>query len=222
MNMHAIIVGPYDAVYYLCRIFIAKGYKVTVINRDEEECKKLAHQFKATVVLGDGSAPQILEEAGAYTADIILAITPNDQDNLLICQLGQIHFNVPRALAIVNDPDNEEIFRKLGVSAVSFTRMLSKLIEQRTSFEEIVNLFPISEGKINVTEVALDSSSPVIEKSLQEIKMPANSLIVSIIRNGKAIIPDGTTLLKEKDRLVVITLPENHGQVLRFLTGDKI
>jgi trk system potassium uptake protein TrkA len=219
--MHVIIVGPYDAIYYLCRIFMAKGYKITIINQDEEECKKLAHQFKASVVLGDGSAPQILDEAGAYTADIIIAITPKDQDNLLICQLGHIRFHIPKTLAIVNDPDNEEIFRKLGVSAISFTRILSKLIEQRTSFEEIVNLFPISEGKINVTEVVLDSSSPIIEKSLQQIKMPADSLIVSILRKGEALIPGGTTLLKEGDRLVVITLPENHGQVLRFLTGER-
>jgi trk system potassium uptake protein TrkA len=220
--MHVIIVGPYDAIYYLCRVFNAKGYTVTIINSNEEECKKLAHQFKATVVLGDGSAPQILEEAGANTADIIIAMTPKDQDNLLICQLGHIHFRIPRTLAIVNDPDNEVIFRKLGVSAISFTRILSKLIEQRTSFKEIINLFPISEGKINVTEVVLDSSSPIIEKSLQEIKMPADSLIVSILRNGEALIPSGTTLLKEVDRLVVITLPENHGQVLKFLTGDKV
>lgn len=220
--MHVIIVGGYDAIYYLCRIFNAKGYKITIINSNEEECKKLAHQFKATVILGDGSAPQILEEAGAYTADVIIAITPRDQDNLLICQLGHIHFRIPRTLAIVNDPDNEEIFRKLGVSAISFTRILSKLIEQRTSFDDIINLFPISEGKINVTEVVLDSSSPIIGKSLQKIGMPADSLIVSILRNGEALIPGGTTLLKEGDRLVVITLPENHGQVLKFLTGDKV
>ncbi|MFH1943410.1 MAG: NAD-binding protein [bacterium] len=220
--MKVIIVGGMQPVYFLCRLFHAKGYRVTVINRDKDACTWLARHLKATVIHGDGSDLQILEEAGASTVDAIIAITPNDQDNLVICQLGHIHFRIPRTLAMVNDPDNEEVFGKLGVSAVSVTRILSKLIEHRAGFEEVINLFPIGEGKINVTEIVLKSSSPVVGKSLREIGMPDGSLIASILRNDEPIIPRGGTMLQDKDRIVIITFPENHGEVLRILTGDRV
>ncbi|MCJ7812850.1 NAD-binding protein [bacterium] len=220
--MNVIIVGAYQTVYYLCRLFLSKGYKVTIINRDLSECNRLAHNLKATVVHGDGSEPQILEEAGANSADVILAITPNDQDNLLICQLGFSRFHIPRVLAVVNNPENERVFKKLNISAVSLIRVLSILIEQRTSFEDIRNLFSIAEGKINVTEIVLKSSSPAVGKTLQQIGLPKGSLIASILRENKPVVPDGSTQLLDKDRLVVITLPENHGQVLLNLTGNKI
>ncbi|MBN2029198.1 NAD-binding protein [bacterium] len=220
--MNIMIIGAYQSVYYLCRLFLSKGYKVTVINRNQEECERLAHNLKATIVHGDGSDPQILEEAGANSADAILAITPNDQDNLLICQLGFSHFHIPRTLAVVNDPDNEHVFRKLGVAAVSLTRVLSMLIEQQTDFDDITNLFSIGEGKINVTEVVLSTSSRAVGKTVQQIGMPNGSLIASILRQNKPIVPSGSTQLLDKDRLIVVTLPENHGEVLKILTSDQI
>ncbi len=220
--MNIIIVGAYQTMYYLCRLFLSKGYKVTLINRHMEECTRLAHNLNATVVHGDGSDPQILEEAHAYAANAILAITPNDQDNLLICQLGFNHFHIPQTLAVVNDPDNEKIFQKLGVPAISFTRVLALMIEQKTDFDDITNLFSIGEGKINVTEVVLKVTSPVVGKSLQQIRLPKGSLIASILRENEPIIPDGSTQLSDHDRLIIVTLPENHGKTLRILTGDKI
>lgn len=219
--MNVLVVGGGKVIYFLCRTFISKGYKVTVINRDKDECIRLARRLKITVVYGDGSDPQILEEAGADTTDAVLAVTPNDQDNLVICQLADLRFRVPRTLALVNDPDNEEVFRQLGITAVfSTTRILSSLIEQRSGFEEIVNLIPVGEGKVNVTEVMLKETSPVVGRSLRDITLPENSIVACVLSNDKLIIPRGTTVLQNRDRIIVISLPENHGQVLKALTGD--
>lgn len=215
-----LIVGGGKLTYFLSRTLISKGYKVSIINRDMEECTWLAQRLKAVVVYGDGSDPQILEEAGAYNADAVLAITPNDQDNLIICQLAELRFHVSRTLAFVNDPDNEEAFRQLGITAFSTTRILSSLIEQRAGFEDIINLIPIGEGKINVTEVELKDTSSVIGRMLRDIALPESSLIASILRAGQPVVPRGGTILEARDRLIVITLPENHGQVIRILTGD--
>lgn len=209
-------------IYFLGRTFLAKGYYVTVINRNHEECVRLARRLKATVVHGDGSNPRILEEAGANTVDAILAVTPNDQDNLVICQLADLQFHVPRTLALVNDPDNEEVFRKLGITAAfSTTRILASLIEQRAGFEDITNLIPAGEGKVNITEVVLQESSPVAGKPLHGITLPVNSLIACVLRPDKTIIPRGDTQLCAGDRLIVVSLPENQGQVLRALTGEE-
>ena len=158
--MKVLIVGAGKTLYFLCRNFTAKGYEVVIINRDREECVQLARQLSAMVVCGDGSDATILKEAGAMGADVVLAITPNDQDNLVICQLASIQFGVPRAMALANDPDNAEIFEKLGVSAFSTTHIVGSLIEQRASLEQIINLLPVGEGRVNVTEIILERRFP--------------------------------------------------------------
>ena len=169
-----ILVGGGKLVYFLTRLFVSKGYAVTIVNDTREEAGELARQARATVVFGDGSDPGVLQEAEASTAAVVLAVTPHDQANLMICQIASVRFQVPRVLALVNDPDNEEVFRALGVSAFSPTKIIASLIEQRTEFTEITNLIPVGEGKITVTEILLSEQSPVSGKPLREIELPEN------------------------------------------------
>jgi len=218
--MRILIVGGGKTVYFLARSFLAKGHAVTVINRDPEECVRLASRLNVTVVQGDGSDPAILEEAGAHVADAALAATPNGEDNLAICQLAGREFGVPRAVALVNDPDNEEVFRALGVKAFATTRMVASLIEQHAALDEITNLVPVGEGKVNITEVALRPEAPVIGRTLGELGFPDGALVAVILRGEEAIVPRGSTEVRAGDRLVLITLPENHGRVLRLVTGE--
>jgi trk system potassium uptake protein TrkA len=219
--MRVIIVGGGKTLYFLCRNFAAKGYEVTIINRNKDECVQLARQLSAMVVHGDGSDAGILKEAGAMGADAVLAITPYDQDNLVICQLASTQFGVPKAVALANDPDNAEVFNKLGVFAFSTTHIVGSLIEQRMSLEQITNLLPVGEGRVNVTEIVLDAVSPVSGKRLKDINLPVNALVAVIIRGNQPIVPRGSNELLAGDRLVLITLPENHGPALKVLTGEK-
>lgn len=218
--MKVLIIGGGKPVYFLCRTFLAKGHEVTLINRNQNECVEMARRLKATVVNGDGSEPSILEEAGAHGADVVLAVTPSDQDNLAVCQLASIEYGVPRIMALVNDPDNEQVFDKLGITAFSITQTIASMIEQCTALGEITNLIPVGEGKVNITEVKLQAASPVIGKTLKEFALPADSLIAVVLRNGDAVIPRGDTRLQADDRVVLITLPSNHGTVLRTITGE--
>jgi trk system potassium uptake protein len=218
--MRVLIVGGGRTVYFLARSFLAKGHAVTVINRDPEECARLAGRLNITVVQGDGSDPTILEEAGAHGADAALAATPNGEDNLAICQLAGLQFGVPRTVALVNDPDNEEVFRKLGVKAFATTRMVASLIEQHAALDEITNLVPVGEGKVNITEVALKPDAPVIGRTLRDLDFPDGALIAVILRGEEAIVPRGSTDVRAGDRLVLVTLPDNHGKVLRIVTGE--
>jgi trk system potassium uptake protein len=219
--MKVLIVGAGKTLFFICRNFTSKGYEVVIINEDREECIQLARQLSATVVCGDGSDAGILKEAGAMGADIVLSITPNDQDNLVICQLAAIQFGVPRTVALANDPDNVEIFEKLGVSAFSTTHIVSSLIEQRAALEQIINLMPVGEGRVNVTEIRLDTGSPMAGKLLRDIHLPENALVAVIIRDNHPIVPRGANDLQPGDRVVLITLPENHGPVLKTFTGEK-
>lgn len=220
--MKVLIVGGGQMLYFLCRNFTARGYHVAIINRNNEECIQLARQLSAMVFFGDGSDANVLRKAGAMEADTVLAITPNDQDNLIICQLASLKFGVPRTVALANDPDNAEVFEKLGICGFSTTRIVGSMIEQRASLEQITNLLPVGEGRVNVTEIVIDSNSPVTDKLLKDIALPENALVAVIIRENKPIVPRGSNKLLKGDRIVLITLPENHGPVLKLFTGEDI
>jgi trk system potassium uptake protein TrkA len=174
-------------------------------------------------VFGDGSSPQVLEDAGAETVDAVLAAAPRDEDNLVICQLAEMKFHVPRIIALVNDPDNEHVFRQLGIAdTFSITLLLSSLIEQRVDSVGISSLIPVAEGKITVTEVKLTDTSPAAGKPMSEIRMPENSLVACVLREDRAIVPRGTTVISGSDRLIVISVPENHAAAMRTLVGEPV
>ncbi|HOX37574.1 MAG TPA: TrkA family potassium uptake protein [Candidatus Brocadiia bacterium] len=219
--MKTIITGGGKAVYFLCRAFLSKGWEVAVVNPDQEECEQMARKLRALVIKGDGSDPAILEDAGARGADAVVAATPDDATNLAVCQLAKIEFDVPRALAMVGDPDNEEIFRMLGITVFCATSVMASMIEQRAALEEITNLMPLAEGKVNITEMALSPDSPAVGRTLRDLALPPNSLIAVVMRDGKAIVPRGDTCLQASDRVILITLPDNHGPVIKIMTGES-
>jgi trk system potassium uptake protein len=117
--------------------------------------------------------------------------------------------------------NNAEVFDKLGVSAFSTTNILGSLIEQRASLEQITNLLPVGEGRVNLTEIILDGESPVVGKFLKDIDLPENALIAVVIRDNHPIVPRGGNDLLAGDRVVLITLPENRGPVLKKFTGER-
>jgi len=220
--MNVILIGGGKTTYFLARQFIGKGYHVTIINRDPAEARRLSEQVQALVLLGDGSDPTMLEEAGARRAEVVVALTPHDQDNLVACQLARQMYGVPRTVALVNDPENEAIFVELGVSvAFSATHIMANLIEQKMGFEGITTLIPAAEGRVSMTEVVLRPGAPAVDRTLQELDLPDNSLVACIVRDGQVIVPRGNSLLYVADRLILVTLPHSHGQTLRALLGHE-
>lgn len=218
--MEIIIVGGGETIHFLAKSFMSKGYSVTIINGDEEYSKSLARTLKVKVVLGDGTKPYILEDAGAARADMVIALTPKDPDNLVICQLASKTFRVERTFALVNDPMNVEIFKKLGVgTAISTADIISSLIEQRVAVEDITSLIPLEEGKVSIMEIEINGGYPVVGKSLSEIAVPKDAVIGCVIRDRMAVIPRGNTRILKDDKLVVILLPSVQSEVLKILRG---
>lgn len=221
--MQIIIIGGNETVYFLARQLKRKGHHVAIINRNATHCQNLFQQTDAIVVHGDGSDQKALEEAGARKADIVLALTPYDQDNLVACQVAQTIYGVPRTIAIVNDPENEDIFQKLGVThAFSSTRIIAKMIEQHANFDDIKRLMTVAEGKINITEVELDRDSPAVGKTLFELKLSGETLVVAIVRGDDVIIPRGNNQLHVGDHLLVMTKPGQEEHDLALLTDERV
>ncbi|RJP26181.1 MAG: TrkA family potassium uptake protein [Candidatus Abyssobacteria bacterium SURF_5] len=220
--MRVIIVGGEKLVYFLGRLLISGGSTVAVISKKAEECQEIVRQLESLVICGDGSDPRRLEEAEAGRADAVVAVTPYDADNLVICQIASRNFGVPRTIALLNDPNNELLFKRLGVSSVfNQTKLISTLIRQRLSVEDIVNLFPIAEEKVNATEIRINDGHPCANKQLMDIPLPPGALLAVVIRGESVIIPRGDTRLLPGDSAILITTPKEQGPALRILTGEK-
>lgn len=219
--MRIIIVGGNKTTYFLAKQFIRRKYHVTIINRDAMRAQELAEQTTATVIHGEGTDVSILEEAGARMADAVLALTAHDQDNLIACQIASQKFGVPRVIAIVNDPDNEQVFRKLGISVVfSTTRIIGALIDQETDFEDITALMPIARGRLTVSDVRIDKSSPAVGKTLSELELSESSLVACIVRNEEVVVARGNTVILPEDHLVLISDPKYQQADLALLCGE--
>lgn len=216
-----LLAGSGKNLYFLALNFISKGYRVTIVDPDREECTQLARELKATVVHGDASYPQVLEDSGAFEMDAVIALTQQDQDNLVICQSASLHYQVPRCMALVNDPENEEVFKRLGVTAFSVAGILGSLIDRQVSWEEITSLLPLGGGRVNVLEMVLEKAFPVCDKPIQQVALPRNSLIAVVMNKEGTQVPHGGTVLQDGDRIILITLPDTLGESIEIITGKK-
>jgi len=203
--MHIILVGDTEVVYYLARRFIGQGHEVVIVHDDEARCQQLALQTKATVVLGDSIQESTLEAANAREADVLIALSPQDQTNLITCQIADRVFGVPRTIAIANDPNNERIFHQLGVKvAFSPTQVVASIVEQEITFEQITQLMPLARGRVNVTDLHLEAQSKVVGKKLADLNLGADVLVACVIREDDVIVPRGQTKLAAGDHLILI------------------
>jgi trk system potassium uptake protein TrkA len=220
--MKICIVGGGMLAYFLSRSLLSKGHSLTIVNPDGEECQWFARRLRAVVVHGDGTHPAVMDDAEVGAADSVLAITPHDEDNYLVCQIARLRYDTPYVFALLNDPDNQRIFEELGItSAYSSINILSQLIEQRIGYDAVTGLTPLAEGRTTLTEILLPAGSPAVGRTVQELGLPEGCLIVSILRGVEAIIPKGQTKLRAADRVGVVSLPEVYAEVLAVLTGDR-
>ncbi|MGE4357719.1 MAG: TrkA family potassium uptake protein [Candidatus Omnitrophota bacterium] len=218
--MYIIIVGAGNVGRYLAKRLLEDKHVVVVIEKDALRCKELAKEIEALIINGDGCDPKFLEDAGASRADVVAAVTGEDEDNLIICQLAKEKFGTKRTVARVNDSRNEYVFNELGVDVpVDSNAIIAKIIEEEVSFADIVNLMTFKRGKLAIVRVDLAKDSPVANKAVKDLKLPHDAVLVSIIRGDKVIIPRGDTVLEPRDDIIALTTVENERQLLEFLVG---
>jgi trk system potassium uptake protein TrkA len=190
------------------------------VDKDRQICEELAKELDALVVNGDACDPKILEEAGITRADVLAAVTGDDEDNLIICQLAKEKFNLRRTVGRVNNPDNEHTFNELGIDVpVDSTKIIAKIIEEEVSFSDFVNLMSFKRGKLAIVRVDLPDDAPVINRQVKDIALPKDSVLVSIVRGEEVILPKGDTVLKTGDDVIALTLIGNEPQLLSLLAG---
>lgn len=216
----ALIIGSFNRGKVLASALMKSGYKVTIIYNQLEKCKILSEIEGLTVIHGDESKPYILEDADAYNADLVVALSQKDEDNLIISELCKKKFNVKKTIAVLNDPSKTELFYKMGVdSVVCDVNAITNLIEQQVLYDGIVKNIPTGDGRINISELPILSGYSSVGKKLWEMRLPKEAIIACIIRGEQIIIPRGDSRIEIGDKLIVIATTQDEMAAIKELTG---
>lgn len=218
--MYVIIVGAGKVGYYLAKTLIQEGHEILVIEKDRKTVDSLRDELDEMIMLGDGCEIRTMNEAGMGRANVVVAVTGDDEDNLVICQMAKRKFGVPRTIARVNDPKNEELFRELGIDqAVSSTRVIYNLIEQQIETTQLIPLAALRKGEIEIVEADITASSAVSGMRIGQLDLPPNTLIISVIRDGHAIIPHADTKLRSGDSVIAMIKSEREKALREIFTA---
>ena len=219
--MFVLVVGGGKVGYYLAKELIESSHEVVLMEKDRARAEQIADEIGSVVVAHDGCEGKYLGDAGCARADIVAAVTGDDEDNLVICQMAKHHFDVPRTIARVNNPKNEALFRHLGVDEIiSPTRMILGSIEQDIPVHELLHLAALGESELEIIEAHLQEGSPAIGRAVADVTMPEGCSLFAVIRNGVATPLTGETVLQVGDKVIAIGPAECEVMLHRQLIGD--
>jgi trk system potassium uptake protein TrkA len=206
--MYIIVAGGGKVGFYLARELIAQGHEVLLIEKSGARCEAIAAELGNVVQRGNADEASVLADAGTNRAGAVVAVTGDDEDNLVICQVAKRRFNVPRVIARINNPKNEGIFRLLGIDAtVSSTDLILSVIEQEIPEQALVPLLRLRHADVEVVDITLPKDWSLDGVALRELRLPPESLIAFVIRGGESIFPSGTTTLRSGDEILALTRP---------------
>ncbi len=221
--MYIIIGGGGDIGYYLTKSLLKQGHEVLLLEKTQARVQALSEEIGQAVLRGDACEARTMEEVGVTRADVVIAVTGDDEDNLVICQVAKKRFNVPRTIARVNNPKNELLFQQLGIDlAVSPTKTILSLIEAELPSPHFVSLMTLKSAGLRIIEIRVSAESEVENKQLREIQLPRNCNLALIIRNKEFIIPHAETRIIANDELFALVNQDGEEELRRtFGSGNE-
>jgi trk system potassium uptake protein TrkA len=219
--MYIVIAGAGRLGLVLAKRLKEDKHQVCLIEKSESLCHKLAKELKGILIIwGDATYPDILKEAKIEKADVIVSATSADEDNIIICNLAKEVFGVKRTVARVNDPKHLPLYRYMEVdNPVDSTSIIARIVEEEASFTDVMSLLSIKKGRLSIVRVDISEDAPVANKMLKEIRLPPNSVLVSIIRGPDIIIPSGSTVILPDDEVIGATLIDIEKDLIKALIG---
>ncbi|MBI2885663.1 MAG: TrkA family potassium uptake protein [Chloroflexi bacterium] len=220
--MYIIVVGGGKVGFHLAKALVAEGHEILVLERDSKKCEAIADELGSVVVHGDGCEAATLADAGAARADVMVAVTGDDEDNLVVCQVAKLKFNVPRTIARINNPKNELIFRKLGIGeTVSSTQVIMERIQSELPSHPLLHLLDLRQYGLELVDIKLTRGSASVGKRLRDLKLPASSVVPLIISKRQGVlVPNGDTVLEDEDEVVAVTRTETEDALRAQFTGS--
>jgi len=219
--MYAIIAGGGKVGFFLARELIEQGHEVLLIENVADRAEFISNELGNVVLRGNADEASTLAEAGAERSDVVIAVTGDDEDNLVICQVAKRRFGSQRTIARINDPRNENIFRTLGIDAtVNATQMMLSVLEQEIPHANLVPLLRLRNTDVEVVEAVLNTHSRVTGSALREVDLPPESWIAVVIRDGSAFFPNGSTVLQAGDEVVALTRSTHEPRLRSLFFSD--
>lgn len=205
--MYIIIIGGGKIGYYLAKTLAQMKYKTTVIETNKDLCMNIVNatsDLGVTVINGDGTNVNFLKDADIESADVLIAVTGRDQDNLIVCQIAKKEFNTKKTIARVNNPKNIKIFEKLGVDfAISSTATIVDIIEKEVFISDLKSVMTV--GNLIVNEIKLKLGFHSINKQVKDLELPKDCILISIIRDSNVMIPNGSSILMPGDEIIAVS-----------------
>lgn len=222
--MYTIVVGGGNVGTQLAKRLISRENEVLLIEKNSEAARQLCAQLGSeNVFTGDGCDLRIQKLAGFNRADVVLAVTGEDEDNFVVCQLAKTVWNTERVLARVNDPEHEEIFRRAGIDeTVSATGIIFSLLSQQIAIDDFVPIGAINKGDFEIVQTLISLRSPLLGSKIRDLKLPPGTYIVYLIRDGEGMAVSGDIELQPDDT-VIATVPRKNEELLRdFMLGKGL
>ena len=217
--MYIIVAGGGKVGYYITKTLVNEGYEVLLIEKNTQKVEIFQERFGAVVVAGDAAEASTLAAAGAARADVVIAVTGEDENNLVICQMAKRKFQVGRTIARVNNPKNEQLFRMLGIDVtVSQTNHILNLIEQSIPDRSFIHLTSLRHADVSIVDAKITAESGVANHEIHELDLPENCVIAAISRGSDILVPNGDTTLLPGDDVIAITTGDQEADLRRVLT----
>jgi trk system potassium uptake protein len=221
--MYIIVVGGGQLGYHLTKALLAEGHEVLLLERDAKISQNLINELGGVAVRGDGCEASVLAKAGSSRADMLVAVTGDDEDNLVACQVAKHKFAVPRTIARVRNPRNESLFRKLGVDVtVSSTNLILEHIEHEMPSHPLMHLMIMHDRGLEIVEVTVPADSASVNKMVKDLGLPPDTTLSLIIHKGqKPFIPEKDTVILAEDRVIAIAPAESEEALRVALAGEN-
>jgi trk/ktr system potassium uptake protein len=203
--MYVLIVGAGKVGWNLARELLQKRTEVTVVEADPQRYAKVEEELEHSVQYGDGSELWVLERAGIERADLVIAVTGDDEDNILICQVAREKYGVERIVARCNNPRNFQHFELLGIKpAISATDLILRLIEHEVPQYGLVHLLDLPQENLEIIELEVADGSEAAGKPVRDLGLPDGSLVISILRDEAGFVPAGDSVIKAGDEVLLV------------------
>ena len=220
-EMYVIIAGAGKVGWNLARELIAKDQEVTLIESDHRRYRIVEEELEHAVQYGDATELWVLERAGIRRADLMIAVTGDDEDNMLICQVAREKYLVDQIIARVNNPRNRQHFDLLGIKpSVSATDLILRLIEHEVPEYGLVQLLALEEEHLEIIEVEVGEGSQAAGTRVQDVPLPDGSLIISVLRDGAGFVPKGDSVIEPGDQVLLILDPGLESQITPQFAPD--
>jgi trk system potassium uptake protein TrkA len=221
--MYIIVVGAGRLGYYLTKALLAEDHEVAIVEKNAAFCQRVNEELGSICIHGDGCEAATLTEIGTSRADMLIAVTGDDEDNLVSCQVAKHKFNVPRTIARIRNPQNEVIFKKLGIDVtVSSTNVILEHIQEEVPTHSLTHLLTIRDKELEIVEIKIPPDSTSIGKPIKELSLPKGSRLVLIIPTAlKPRVPTSDTVLREGDRVIAVTTLEVEETLRALLRGTS-